>query len=79
MLKAFMINLLLLPLGCFGGSTPRSPAPAQAPPEQTDPAITAARDEERRRRRAAAAQTILTGPQGVTAPAATAGKSLLGQ
>jgi len=79
MLRIFLINLLLLPLACFGGSVPRNPPPTAPPPEQADPSIVAARDEERRRRRAAASNTILTGPSGLTAPAATQGKSLLGQ
>jgi len=63
---------------CFS-STPKSPAPIQRAPEQADAGVVAARDDERRRRRAAASQTILTSPRGLTAPAATAGKSLLGQ
>jgi hypothetical protein len=44
------------------------------------PVVQAARDDERKRARLAAgrASTILTGAQGVMAPAVTAGKSLLG-
>lgn len=63
---------------CLGSSIPKA-APLQRSPEQADAGVVAARDDERRRRRAAASQTILTSPRGITAPAATTGKSLLGQ
>jgi hypothetical protein len=65
------------------GSSPKPPpppAPPPAPPTQASPAVQAARDDERKRARLAAgrASTILTGAQGVMAPAETGGKSLLG-
>jgi hypothetical protein len=62
-----------------GGGAPSAPAPAPPPPQQQDPGVVAARDAENLRRRQAAGTTILTGPQGVTAPATTAVKTLLGQ
>lgn len=79
-MKTFLINLLLTPLGlcCFGGGTPKSPAP-QAIPEEQDASVIASRSADMRRRRAAASQTILTSSRGVTAAAATAEKKLLGQ
>ncbi len=79
MMKTMILNLLLLPLGCFGGNAPKAPAPTPPAPEQTDAGVVAARDDERRRRRAAASETILTTPRGITVPAATAGKLLLGE
>lgn len=62
----------------FNTSTPKAQQLPRAA-EQGDPSVVAARDDERRRRRAAASQTILTSPRGITAPANTTGKSLLGQ
>lgn len=70
--------------GVFGGgvSTPKvqplPPEPAP-PPEQQDAAVIKARDDERRRAaQAGRGTTILTGSQGLTAPANSAKKSLLG-
>lgn len=79
-MKAFLINLLLTPLGlcCFGGGTPRATAP-QAIPEEQDASVIASRSADMRRRRAAASQTILTSGRGVTTEATTAAKQLLGQ
>ena len=59
---------------------PLPPAPPP-PPKDVDPEVQKAREDERRRARLAAGRsgTILTGGQGVTAPAYTAGKTLLGQ
>jgi hypothetical protein len=67
--------------GSKGGDAP-APAPAPKPEsaeEQT--AVSATRDRERRRQALAMGResTMLTGGQGVTAPAATTTKSLLGQ
>jgi hypothetical protein len=59
-------------------SVPSAPPPPP-PPQQQDPAVVAARNAEQLRQRQAASNTILTGPQGVTAPATTAVKTLLGQ
>lgn len=58
---------------------PAIPAPIANPTEQ-DAAVTASLDADRRRRAAAMGQasTMLTGGQGVTAPAATTQKTLLG-
>lgn len=61
-----------------GGGAPSAPVVTPAPEEQ-DAGVVAARDAERQRRRQAASNTILTGAQGVTAPAPTVGKTLLGQ
>lgn len=61
-------------------SMPSIPAPVQNPTEQ-DAAVTASLDADRRRRAAAAGQasTLLTGGQGLTTPASTNQKTLLGQ
>jgi hypothetical protein len=76
-MRDFLVRLLLLPLGCFGGS-PSTPAlPAPAPTEQSA-AVTQAGDAERRRKRQAASNTILTGPQGVPLQPTTGIKTLLG-
>lgn len=65
---------------CF--SSPSIPAATPPPAIATaqDQTVTDALDRDRRARAAAAgkASTILTGPQGVTAPASTAPKTLLG-
>jgi hypothetical protein len=60
-------------------SIPSAPPAPPPPPQQQDPAVVAARNSEQLRQRQAASNTILTGPQGVTAPATTAVKTLLGQ
>lgn len=65
----------------MGGGSPRLPSPPPPPPEREDPAIAEARAREvvaARRLRGRASQ-ILTGPQGVTAPAPVGRKVLLGQ
>lgn len=59
-------------------SKPPTPAAAIPPPEEQDVGVVEARDGERIRRRQAASNTVLTGPQGATAPATTATKTLLG-
>lgn len=60
--------------------SPSAPTPAPDAPTAADPSVQQARDEERRRRAAAAGQqsTILTGAGGLTTPAATGQKTLLG-
>lgn len=62
---------------------PPLPAPPPPPPTPTpaDPAVSQAASDAMNRAKAAAgyASTILTSPQGVTAPASTASKTLLGQ
>jgi hypothetical protein len=65
-------------------SPPAPPPPPPAPPElprETDEAVKRAREDERRRARAAVGRsgTILTGGTGLTAPATTEKKTLLGQ
>ena len=66
---------------CF--SSPKMPSipAAVANPTEQDAAVTASLDADRRRRAAAAGQasTLLTGGQGLTTPATTAPKTLLGQ
>ena len=65
---------------CFSSpSMPAIPAAVQNPTEQ-DAAVTASLDADRRRRAAAAGQasTLLTGGQGLTGPATTTQKTLLG-
>jgi hypothetical protein len=69
---------------CIGGGGPKAPAPVAPPPPaptMASPVVQAARDDERKRSRLAAgrASTILTGAQGLAAPAVTGQKSLLGQ
>ena len=77
-LKRYILSILLMPvLGC-GGSAPSPPPAPTPPPEQSDAGVIAARDSERNKRRQATSNTILTGPQGATAPASVAVKSLLG-
>ena len=66
---------------CFGSpDIPAPPEPIRTPTEQ-DQAVVSAMESERRRRAAAAGlkSTLLTGGQGLTAPAATQQKTLLGQ
>ena len=65
---------------CSAPDMPAVPAPIQNPTEQ-DAAVQASLDSERRRRAAAAglSSTLKTGGQGLTQPAATAQKTLLGQ
>lgn len=74
-----ILSLLLIPLGCFGGSVPTPPPPAPPAPEAQDVGVVASRDAERARRRAAGSNTILTGPAGTKSPAPVATKTLLGQ
>ena len=61
-------------------SMPSAPAPLPQV-QQQDAAVMAANDSERRRQAAAAgrASTMLTSGQGITTPATTAPKVLLGQ
>lgn len=79
-MKTFILNLLLIPMGCFGGS-PKMPEVKETipAPEEQEAVITASRDNERRRKRAAASQTILTSSRGVMGAATTSGKVLLGE
>lgn len=69
---------------CMGGSGPKAtvqePTPRYAPPRSPEVEAEAAKNSETLRRRVAAgfSGTLLTGPQGVTAPASTTGKTLLG-
>jgi hypothetical protein len=62
-----------------GGGIPSAPPAPPPPPQQQDAGVVAARNAEQLRQRQAVSNTILTGPQGVTAPATTATKTLLGQ
>jgi hypothetical protein len=72
--KPFLINLLLIPVGCFGGgSTPPMPAPA---PQQGQGNVVAAQQAAMQRQRAAASNTDLT--HGVAGMQKLQGKSLLG-
>lgn len=69
---------------CLGGSSPKPPPPPTPPPPaptMASPVVQMARDDERKRARLAAgrASTILTGAQGLAAPAVTGVKTLLGQ
>lgn len=79
MFYRLLITLLLIPLGCFGGSAPSAPPPAPPPPEEQDAAVIAGRDQERARRRAAAGSTMFTGPMGATGAAPVQAKTLFGQ
>lgn len=70
----------------MGGSTPVQapppvPPPVAPPPTPADPAVVQAGMAARQRAVAAmgATGTILTGPGGLTTPASTATKTLLGQ
>jgi len=65
---------------CFGGSPPSPPKIPQQE-QKVQQAALDARDEERRRLRAQAGyqSTALTGGAGLTAPANTGQKTLLGQ
>lgn len=62
---------------CFGGSPSVTPLPAPAP-QAGQGNVQSVEDADKRRRRAAASDTILTSPLGVTKPAKTTPKSLLG-
>jgi hypothetical protein len=67
---------------CFGGSPPKPPKPPQEE-QKIDAAASDAREAERRRQRGASGvqtyeSSLLTGGSGLTAPASTAPKSLLG-
>jgi hypothetical protein len=63
---------------CFGGANPSSqPLPAPAP-QAGQGNVQAAEDADSKRKRAAASNTILTSPMGITNPAKTTPKSLLG-
>lgn len=59
---------------------PSAPTAVDSTPTEVDPAVSAAREDEKRRRAAAAGlgSTILTGSQGLAAPATTGQKTLLG-
>lgn len=64
---------------CFTGSPPKPPKPPQTE-MQSESAVSDARAEEARRRRATAgySKSLLTGGAGITSPATTAPKTLLG-
>jgi hypothetical protein len=64
---------------CIGGSPPKPPKP-QPEEQRADAAVSGAIDAERRRQRAIAgyASTMLTGGGGLTTPATTATKTMLG-
>ena len=76
--KKFIYNLLMLPLGCFGGGGGYV-APAAPPPQAADSGVIQARDDERRRKRMAGGNTILTSATGVANQPTAPAKSLLGQ
>jgi len=78
MFYRLLISILMIPLGCFGGATPTTPAQAKPLPQEADTAVMATRDEERIRKRAAAGTTVFTGPQGATGTAAIQAKTLFG-
>ena len=60
---------------------PPAPVPVIAAPIEADTTVQSAGDDERRRRAAATGQgkTVLTSGHGVTGPAATGGKTRLGE
>lgn len=64
---------------CF--SKPKMPASPEPKVQEQDAAVSAARDNERRRIAAASGRnsTMLTGGAGITSPATTSAKTLLGQ
>jgi hypothetical protein len=71
-----LLNILLFPLGCFGGGAP-TPPPMPAPaPQQAQGNVVAAQQAAMQRQRAAASNTNLTG--GMTMMPKLQGKSLLG-
>ena len=73
-----LINLLLFPLGCFGGGGGGSvPLPAPAPQAAQGDVVSAAQGA-MQRARAAASNTQLTPPGGVQGMAKLQMKSLLG-
>jgi len=78
MLK-YLLRILGNERGCFGGSPPSPPKIPQQE-QKIQQASLDARDEERRRQRGKAGyeSTLLTGGAGLTAPATTGQKSLLG-
>lgn len=78
MFYRLFLMLLLIPLGCFGGSAPSIPPPAPPPPEEQDAAVMAGRDKERARRRVAGGSTMFTGPQGAMGAAPVQAKTLFG-
>jgi hypothetical protein len=66
----------------FGGPKPPPvPPPPPAPAREPDAAVQQARTDQQRRARAAQgySSTIATGPMGLSSPASTGFKSLLGQ
>lgn len=64
---------------CLSQPSPPKPPPMPSPPTAANPDIQAGNASARARAVAAGnLQTILTGPQGLTAPAAAAPKTLLG-
>ena len=72
---------------CIGSKAPSTPAPPpppappKDPPKKADPAVQKARTDERTRAALAAGRDgdILTGAQGLSAPASTTKKKLLGE
>ena len=78
MMRDLILNLLLIPLGCFGGGSPKIPVATPAV-EAQDKAVVDSRDSEHRRMQAAAGKTNFTSPSGVPGSALVQTKSLLGQ
>ena len=72
-----IVRLLLLPLGCFGGSPSAPPLPTPAPTMQSS-AVAGEAEADRLRKRKAASNTLLTGSQGVQTQPVTERKTLLG-
>lgn len=65
---------------CFSSPSVPAPIPPPAPVTEQDQAVQASLDRERRRQAAAAGKrsTMLTGSAGLSTPASTAPKTLLG-
>jgi hypothetical protein len=65
----------------FGGSSPPKIEPFIPPPQMEDPAVEEAkrRERERLRKKRGRGSSVLTGPQGILAPAEVGRKTLLGQ
>lgn len=83
-LARMLTSLVTPPKLAFGGhaqpTPPSIPAPPPPPPMLQSPQGAAAADDARRRAAAASGYggTIMTGPEGITTPATTSAKTLLG-
>ncbi len=77
-MKRTLLNILLFPLGCFGGGSPSAPPTPAPPPQQGQGAVEKTQMEAmaKQRQRAAASNTDLT--HGLTMMPKLQGKSLLG-